>query len=121
MVLKSSLMFPPIILHVPLMTLSVKGLNWNWNFKRGSPVTFFPLLLSLRALGLECPFLWMKWKKNKKTLTKDTHTDTNDRDLANIVISSGRRWQSPVYAESEQASLNITKVTQQQCGVSFVR
>ena len=39
--------------------------------------------------------------------------------LANIVISRGHRRWCPVYVESEQALLNTTEVTGQQCNVSF--
>ena len=43
------------------------------------------------------------------------------RDLANIVVSRGlSRW-CPAYAQSEQALLNTTEVTWEQCNVSFGR
>ena len=41
------------------------------------------------------------------------------RDLANIVVSRGHSRWCPAYVESEQALLNTTEVTQQQCSVSF--
>ena len=40
-------------------------------------------------------------------------------DLANIVVSMGQSRWCPAYVESEQALLNSTEVTQQQCSVSF--
>ena len=40
-------------------------------------------------------------------------------DLANTVVSRGHSRWCPAYAESEQALLNTTEVTRQQCSVSF--
>ena len=40
-------------------------------------------------------------------------------DLANIVVSSWHSRWCPAYVQSEQALLNTTEVTQQQCSVSF--
>ena len=42
-------------------------------------------------------------------------------DLANTVVSRRHSRWCPGYAESEQASLNTTEVTWQQCSVSFRR
>ena len=41
------------------------------------------------------------------------------RDLTKIVVSRGHSRWCPAYVESEQALLNTTKVTRQQCSVSF--
>ena len=40
-------------------------------------------------------------------------------DEANIVISGGNSWRCPTYVESEQTSLNTSRVTWKQCSVSF--
>ena len=40
-------------------------------------------------------------------------------DLANIVVSRGHSRWCPACVQSEQALLNTTKVTQQQCSVSL--
>ena len=41
------------------------------------------------------------------------------QNLINIVVSRGHRRWCPAYVQSEQALLNSTKVTQQQCSVFF--
>ena len=49
---------------------------------------------------------------------RDAHTVWL-RDLASIVVSRGNSRWCPAYVQSEQALLNTTEVTQQQCSVSF--
>ena len=48
----------------------------------------------------------------------DTHSPWL-RDLANIAVSRGHSRWCPACVESEQASLNTTKVTRQQFWISF--